>query len=213
MDRSKRPREIREYIYWAIFIFVAVFMSNIVLGAINATVNEQTSFIQANAIAKKRHVETAKISTSYGEIVIRFNRAAPMAVNNFSQLALSGFYDGTKIHRVVKELLIQGGDPLSREDDRELYGTGGPDYVFENETTGLPMKRGVVAMANRGKPKTNGSQFFILTADKAPDLEGKYTIFGEVIEGMDVVDAINQVPTDEKNIPIDPVVIQEVNCE
>jgi cyclophilin family peptidyl-prolyl cis-trans isomerase len=214
MDKEKRPRQLREYVYWAIFIFIAVVTANILMDVIRASFSEQTSFSETTAINRKKTVRIATVETSLGSFVISFNRSsAPITVNNFAQLALSGFYDGTKIHRVVKDLLIQGGDPLSRENDKELYGTGGPSYVFEDEINGQPMKRGSVAMANSGKPNTNGSQFFVMVADEAPLMDGKYTVFGTVVKGMEVIDAINGVEVDENNIPIVPVVVREIAIE
>lgn len=215
MDRSQKPRSIQEYIYWAIFIFVAVLMSNIIMEAIHASNREQTSFTQSVAAAKKRPLHYAVIETNKGPIRIAFKRSvAPIAVANFSQLASSGFYDGTKFHRVVKNVLIQGGDPLSREGNRELYGTGGPGYVFEDEISDLPLQEGSVAMANRGKPDTNESQFFIVVSDDAVEtLTGKYTIFAQVVEGMEIVRMINNTPLDNRGIPLDPIVVESVTVE
>ncbi|OGZ04721.1 MAG: hypothetical protein A2845_05285 [Candidatus Lloydbacteria bacterium RIFCSPHIGHO2_01_FULL_49_22] len=154
------------------------------------------------------------VETSFGEIRIALLRSqAPVTSNNFVSLVQAGFYDNIKFHRVVKGMLVQGGDPLSRENDRDLYGTGGPGYVFDDEIRGQQMERGVVAMANLGRPKTNGSQFFILVAPDAPLMAGKYTIFGKVVSGMDVVDRINSVTVDARNIPIDPVVIHSMDAE
>lgn len=148
--------------------------------------------------------------TNLGEIEIKFaTGTAPTAVNNFIKLANQSFYDGTLFHRVTKDF-IQGGDPLTKEGDESMYGTGGPGYKFKDEVSAEDkIARGVVAMANSG-PDTNGSQFFIVTVKEAPWLNGKHTIFGKVIRGMDVVDKISQLQTSKNNLPIKPVVLEKV---
>jgi peptidyl-prolyl cis-trans isomerase B (cyclophilin B) len=159
-------------------------------------------------LAQKILLETGK-----GQIEIELlSSKAPKTVANFIALAQRGFYDGTKFHRIEKGFMIQGGDPFSRGPDVALYGRGGPGYTIPDEISDVPMVRGVVAMANYG-PNTNGSQFFILTREKAPWLQGSYTIFGKVTKGMDVVDAINQGPLATTTLPIDPVVLEKVALE
>src|SRR3989338_5039473 len=119
----------------------------------------------------------AYISTNFGVIVIElFPDAAPKTVENFIKLAESGFYNGTKFHRVIKDFMIQGGDPNSKDDDWANDGTGGPGYAFEDEFNEHKVVRGVLAMANSG-PNTNGSQFFVVTATATPWLDGKHTVF------------------------------------
>lgn len=207
--RKLRPEELT---YWGILLFAAILVGYLLVTLIHLSMKEETGFLQTTAI--KRGAQFVVVDTSVGVIRIALLRSqAPVSVNNFLSLAESGFYDQTKFHRVVKGLLIQGGDPLSREADRELYGTGGPGYVFSDEIHGQKMERGVVVMVNMGRPKTNGSQFFILIADQAPMMEGRYTIFGKVVEGMSVVDQIGNVPVDERNIPVTPVVIEEIIIE
>lgn len=197
--------------------------------------------------------------TSLGDIKVALDGSrAPKTVGNFVELAEGNFYDGTTWHRVIPEFMIQGGDPLSKDQaKRAQHGTGGPGYQFEDEINAqsygldkrllvdaldpaqatqlpeeakkmtiqqfyeaqgyhystklqsLPMQRGVIAMANAG-PDTNGSQFFIITAPTVPQLEGKHTPFGVVEEGMDVVDKISLVERDEKDNPIEPVVIEDI---
>ena len=135
---------------------------------------------------------TAEIETSMGTMI-----AAPITVNSFVFLARDGFYDGVIFHRVIKDFMIQGGDPTGT-------GSGGPGYTFEDEFNDHKVERGALAMANAG-PNTNGSQFFIVTASEAPWLDGKHTVFGQVTDGMDVVDVIGAVQTDGRDAPIEPV--------
>lgn len=153
----------------------------------------------------------AILRTNYGDIEIRFfPNEAPVAVVSFTELASRGFYTGTKFHRVIEGFMIQGGDPLSKDDARkDEWGTGGPGYAFADEIGERKITRGVVAMANSG-PNTNGSQFFIVTADETPWLDGKHTVFGEVVSGMDVADEISRLPVDERDRPLSPVVIEEI---
>ena len=201
-----------DIVYWCTFLFVVVAVGYLLVSLISLGSPEDSQYNNSSYLKKQSH--TAIIETSYGTIRINFLRSqAPIAVANFAQLAQSGFYDKTKFHRVLKGKLIEGGDPLSREKDKELYGTGGPGYVFEDEIRGIPMERGVVAMSNLGRPRTNGSRFFIQTADTAPLMEGKYTVFGRVTQGMGVVDAISAVETDADDIPVVPVVVDSITVE
>src|SRR5262249_62325708 len=132
-------------------------------------------------------VSTATMSTNHGEITLElFDEDAPKTVENFRKLSRDGFYDGLIFHRVIKDFMIQGGCPQGT-------GTGGPGYQFEDEINPHKVVRGALAMANAG-PNTNGSQFFIVTTGAAPWLDGKHTVFGEVTDGMDVVDAIEGTP-------------------
>ena len=132
--------------------------------------------------------------TNHGDIVLElFDEDAPETVQNFRTLAEKGFYDGLIFHRVIPDFMIQGGCP-------EGTGTGGPGYTFKDEINDHKVVRGALAMANAG-PNTNGSQFFIVTVDAAPWLDGKHTVFGEVTEGMDVVDKIGTLPTDARDRP------------
>ena len=145
----------------------------------------------------------ATLHTNAGPIKVRFfDEDAPKTVENFRKLAGEGFYDGLIFHRVIKDFMVQGGDP-------EGTGTGGPGYTFEDEINQHKIVRGALAMANAG-PNTNGSQFFIVTADAAPWLDGKHTVFGEVIEGMDAVDAIEGTETGPGDRPTEPQVIARV---
>ena len=148
-------------------------------------------------------VSTAVMTTSEGTIELElFGDDAPKTVENFTKLAGEGYYDGLIFHRVIPDFMIQGGCP--RGD-----GTGGPGYSFEDEFNDHPVARGYLAMANAG-PNTNGSQFFIVTTEAAPWLDGKHTVFGRVTSGMDVVDEINSTDTDGQDRPVDEVRIESV---
>ncbi|MEK7069838.1 MAG: peptidylprolyl isomerase [Patescibacteria group bacterium] len=145
----------------------------------------------------KTNAVNVLMKTNYGNIKLElFAKDAPETVNNFLKLSKSGFYDGVRFHRVIKGFMIQGGDPNSKDDDWSNDGTGGPGYAFNDEINSHKIIRGVLAMANAG-PNTNGSQFFIVTTESAPWLDGKHTVFGKVIEGMDVVDKIENTAVDK----------------
>jgi cyclophilin family peptidyl-prolyl cis-trans isomerase len=145
----------------------------------------------------------ATIHTTQGAVGVElFDEDAPKTVENFTKLAGDGFYDGITFHRVIPDFMIQGGCP--RGD-----GTGGPGYEFEDEQNEHRVVRGALAMANRG-PNTNGSQFFIVTTEAAPWLDGKHTVFGRVSEGMDVVDAISTVDRDANDRPREAISIERI---
>ena len=147
----------------------------------------------------------AVLETKFGEITLKFfPEVAPKHVNSFIELASSGFYDGTTFHRVVPGFVIQGGDPNSKSEDRSQHGTGGPGYTLEAEFSNNPHKRGTLSMARAADPNSAGSQFFICVADAA-FLDGQYTVFGEVSEGMDVVDEIVAQPRDSRDNPTERV--------
>jgi len=181
--------------------------------------------------------EIAVIETNKGIIKFRlFRSVAPKTVENFIKLANQGFYNGIKFHRVIEDFMIQTGDPLTRDDSKkEQWGTGGPGYKFEDEINpwylglddqtikllqdqgyvydrklkSLKNTVGAVSMANSG-PNTNGSQFFIITHSDQPHLDGRHTVFGKVIVGMDVVRKIAAVETDERDRPIEDIVMEKV---
>lgn len=155
----------------------------------------------------------ALLQTNLGDIEIEFIAdKAPIAVKNFIKLTKSTFYDGTLFHRVTNDF-IQGGDPLTKENNISVYGTGGPGYRFDDEVSPEDkMMRGSVAMANAG-PNTNGSQFFIVTIKEASWLEGKHTIFAKVIRGMDIVDKISRVKRSANDIPISKVVLEKATLK
>jgi cyclophilin family peptidyl-prolyl cis-trans isomerase len=151
-------------------------------------------------------VSTATMKTSEGDIVFElFDEDAPKTVSNFKQLISQGFYDGLIFHRVIDNFMIQGGCPQGT-------GTGGPGYTFEDEINQHKIVRGALAMANAG-PNTNGSQFFIVTTDEAPWLDGKHTVFGEVRDGMDVVERIGTTQTDARDRPVEPIGIETIEVE
>lgn len=150
----------------------------------------------------------AIIETKFGEIEIKFfPDVAAGHVKNFIKLAKGGFYDGTIFHRVIPGFMIQGGDPNTKGPDRATWGTGGPGYTVAAEFNQLPHKRGILSMARRSEPDSAGSQFFIVVKD-TPSLDGKYTVFGEVTKGMDVVDKIVELPTDPRDVPEERVEIK-----
>src|ERR1041384_1172234 len=143
------------------------------------------------------------MNTNHGPIVFEmFDEDAPKTVDNFRKLSGDGFYDGLTFHRIIRDFMIQGGCP-------DGNGTGGPGYTFEDEFNQHKVVRGALAMANAG-PNTNGSQFFIVTTDPAPWLDGKHTVFGQVTSGMDVVDTIESQRTDRSDRPHDEVVMERV---
>jgi peptidyl-prolyl cis-trans isomerase B (cyclophilin B) len=146
------------------------------------------------------------MNTTHGTIALElFDEDAPRTVANFRKLAGDGFYDGIIFHRVIPDFMIQSGCPKGN-------GTGGPGYTFEDEFNEHPIVRGALAMANAG-PNTNGSQFFIVTTNAAPWLDGKHTVFGQVTSGMDAVDAIEGTPTGAQDRPIDPPKIESIELD
>jgi cyclophilin family peptidyl-prolyl cis-trans isomerase len=146
----------------------------------------------------------ATMTTNHGDITFElFDEAAPKTVENFRKLARDGFYDGLAFHRVIRDFMIQGGCPQGT-------GTGGPGYTFEDEINQHKVVRGALAMANAG-PNTNGSQFFIVTVDQAPWLDGKHTVFGKVTGGMDVVDKLESLPTDGRDRPREDARIEKLD--
>lgn len=156
----------------------------------------------------------ALIKTNYGDITVKlYGEDSPVTVNNFLNLAKQGFYNGTKFHRVIKDFMIQGGDPLSKGTDTSVWGTGGPDYRFNDEFNSHKLVAGSLAMANAGA-NTNGSQFFIVTAASTPWLDGRHTNFGEVTGGMDVVKKIEAVETVNPAVhddrPVKDVIINSI---
>jgi peptidyl-prolyl cis-trans isomerase B (cyclophilin B) len=151
-------------------------------------------------------MSTAKMNTTQGTIEIElFDEDAPKTVENFKKLARENFYDGVIFHRIIRDFMIQGGDP-------DGTGTGGPGYTFEDEINQHKVVRGALAMANAG-PNTNGSQFFIVTTGAAPWLDGKHTVFGQVTGGMEAVDAIEGLPTDAGDRPVEPPRIESIELD
>jgi peptidyl-prolyl cis-trans isomerase B (cyclophilin B) len=148
-------------------------------------------------------MSNATLHTNKGAISIElFDEDAPKTVENFRKLAGDGFYNCVIFHRVIPDFMIQGGDPTGT-------GSGGPGYTFEDEFNDHPVERGALAMANAG-PNTNGSQFFVVTAAECPWLDGKHTVFGQVTDGMDVIDKLESTDTDAQDRPREPQVIERV---
>ncbi len=159
-------------------------------------------------------ITKAILKTNKGDITIEFyGDDAPNTVENFTKLAKEGFYDGVKFHRVIKGFMIQGGDPLSKDDSKKaLWGTGGPGYQFADEIhANNKNDKYTIAMANSG-PNTNGSQFFINTNDNN-FLDTKHTVFGKVVAGTEVVDAIENTPTEPGDKPVESMIIESIVLE
>ncbi|MDD5050756.1 MAG: peptidylprolyl isomerase [Candidatus Pacebacteria bacterium] len=203
---------------------------------VTATATPSPSQPASPITSQKTSNTMVTLKTSMGDIVLElFADKAPKTVDNFIALAKKGFYDGTKFHRVIRDFMIQGGDPLSKGDDTSRYGTGGPGYTFSDEInaeslglsadaiaqlvamgykfqtdiTSVHLTQGIIAMANSG-PNTNGSQFFIVTAKATPWLDGHHTPFGKVVSGLDIVLAISKVKTGPNDLPVTPVVVNQV---
>ena len=180
----------------------------------SAEIGEGSGEVRQKPMNNTHTEEVAVIKTSVGEMVLEFwPEVAPLTVENFKKLAKEGFFDGTAFHRIVKGFMIQGGDPLSRTDD-PLVGTGGPDYTIKAEFNDRPHIRGVISMARSEDPDSAGSQFFICLAD-ANFLDGKYTAFGQILSGLDVLDRIGQTPTrvdssGENSKPLTRIAVEQV---
>ena len=163
---------------------------------------------------------TATFHTSKGDVTLElFKDAMPITVGNFEKLAKEGFYNNTKFHRVIAGFMIQAGDPNSKGDDSSKYGTGGPGYTIQDEfikDSRLTNVRGTIAMANTGQPNSGGSQFFINLVDNVgldfdkPPAQSSHPVFGKVVAGMDVVDAIGGTKTGARDLPVDPVIIKSI---
>lgn len=178
---------------------------------INNIVNAEENINNSN---KNKKVMYATLKTNMGDIKIEFlEEQAPNTVANFKTLAGENFYNGVKFHRVIKGFMIQGGDPLTKDDTKQaLWGTGGPGYKFEDEITPTNSNIiGSISMANSG-PNTNGSQFFINTANNN-FLDIKHTVFGKVVAGMDVVTKIENTPTAPGDRPLTPIIIESIVLE
>jgi len=159
--------------------------------------------------------EVAILDTNYGTMVLEFfPDVAPVHVANFKKLARSGFYDGTKFHRIVKGFMIQGGDPNTKGPNTETYGLGGPGYTINAEFNSRPHLKGTLSMARTSDPNSAGSQFFICLAPVS-QLNGQYTVFGQLIKGTEVLDAIGNVKvkpnaSGENSLPASPVILKKV---
>ena len=177
-------------------------------------INNQQAGVATTPTPLTTFKSMATLETTYGTITVElFQDKAPKTVENFTTLAGQGFYDGTLFHRVIKDFMIQGGDPNTKTDPKDWanHGTGGPGYTFADEINDMKLVRGALAMANAG-PNTNGSQIFIVTAEATPWLDGKHTVFGQVVSGYDVVQKIESVATDKTkgDHPITDIVLTKV---
>jgi cyclophilin family peptidyl-prolyl cis-trans isomerase len=181
--------------------FIVVFMLSLQLVAYAEEGNKTFTKEEIKKMAETRAV----IETKFGNIELKFfPDVAPNHVKNFIDLAKKGFYDGTIFHRVIPGFMIQGGDPNTKNPDKSKYGMGGPGYTIKAEFNDKHHKRGTLSMARSANPDSAGSQFFICVAD-SPFLDKQYTVFGEVVSGMDVVDKIVNQKRDKRDNPIERV--------
>lgn len=181
---------------------------------------EELEKVNEQATADSTMNPKAIFTTNRGVVTLElYEDAMPVTVGNFTKLAESGYYNGTKFHRVIDGFMIQGGDPNSKGDNPATYGTGGPGYTIQDEFVDDPRLsnvRGTISMANTGQPNSGGSQFFINTADNLgldfnkPPAQSSHPVFGRVIDGMDVVDTISSTETNPMDLPVEPVVIESV---
>jgi peptidyl-prolyl cis-trans isomerase B (cyclophilin B) len=186
----------------SVFVSITVFLIAHSPAVFSQVVRSKTFSKQEIAKMKEKK---AVIRTQLGDITLKFfPEEAPNHVNSFMELANDGFYNGTTFHRVVPGFVIQGGDPNTKSEDRSKHGLGGPGYTLKAEFSKIPHKRGILSMARAADPDSAGSQFFICVAD-APFLDEQYTVFGEVTEGMDVVDKIVAQPRDPRDNPVERV--------
>ncbi len=194
---------VRKYVWGIIFLVGVILLFSLVMS------REEEKKQNVSNEGEKTSMRVI-LHTNKGDIVLQLREDTPRTSENFVKLAKEGFYDGTRFHRVIKDFMIQGGDPLSKDPEmKDMWGMGGPGYTFEDEIGPENANvRGTIAMANAG-PNTNGSQFFINLVDNRY-LDPKHTVFGEVVEGMDVVDAVGEVATDERDRPLEDVIIEGV---
>ena len=181
---------------------------------------DQPSFSQGETAEPEEIAEEPvfKISTTKGDIVVKLYKETPLHRDNFVKLARSGYYDGMLFHRVIKNFMIQGDDPFTKQEGKEAqYGTGGPNYTIPAEIVpGKTHKKGALAAARRGdnvnpEKASSGSQFYLVQSEEGcKHLDGEYTIFGETISGIDVIDKIAAVETNNRNLPLEPVKIISV---
>ena len=197
------------------FLFIGVLMVLMLLSVFGCKKEEPEMKVEETQgeTALQGGQEVAVIKTTLGTIVLEFfEEDAPKHVANFKKLAGEGFYDGITFHRVIPGFMIQAGDPLTKDDDRSNDGTGGPGYTIDAEFNSRKHLRGTLSMARKPDPNSAGSQFFICLKPQ-PGLDGQYTIFGQVTEGMDVVDKIAEVQRDKKDNPLQKVVMEKVSIE
>ena len=189
----------RQGLKWLVIVMVSVFLFTSLASA--EVKNKKFSKKEI----KKMSDQMAVIKTKFGDIKLKFfPDVAPNHVNNFIELSKKGFYNGTVFHRVIPDFMIQGGDPNSKDHDKARHGTGGPGHTVKAEFSNKPHKRGTLSMARSANPDSAGSQFFICVAD-TQHLDGQYTVFGEVVEGLEVVDKIVSQERDRRDNPIERI--------
>jgi peptidyl-prolyl cis-trans isomerase B (cyclophilin B) len=197
----------------AVILVLAVIVSGVSLAQEGSKVqSKQPAPAKGKTAPVTEPDEVAVMDTNYGTFVLEFfPKNAPNHVRNFKKLARSGFYDGTRFHRVIKGFMIQGGDPLTKDTDPSNDGTGGPGYTINAEFNSRPHLKGTLSMARSSSPNSAGSQFFVCLDDK-PYLDGQYTVFGQVNKGMGVVEKIGNVPVKgpEASTPVEPVWLKKV---
>lgn len=184
-------------------LVIAIGVFTIVSGSFSLPATRVAAAEPSNAESKAPHV---LMKTKFGEMeIVLFPDLAPKHVESFLKLAKSGFYNGTIFHRIIPGFMIQGGDPLTKDPaNRSRYGTGGPGYTVPAEFNKVIHEKGILSAARTADPNSAGSQFFLMV-DKAPHLDGQYTVFGEVVKGMDVLDTIVSQPRDLKDNPLERI--------
>jgi len=182
---------------------VVIGVFSVVAGSFSLGATRAAAAEPANADSKSPHV---LVKTKFGEMeIVLFPDLAPKHVESFLKLAKSGFYNGTIFHRIIPGFMIQGGDPLTKDPaNRSRYGTGGPGYNLPAEFNKVAHEKGILSAARTADPNSAGSQFFIMV-DKAPHLDGQYTVFGEIVKGLEVADTIVNQPRDMKDNPLERI--------
>ncbi len=176
-----------------------------ILGLLGASLPTAPTWAEAEKDTTAK-APRAILKTKFGEMeIVLFPDLAPKHVESFVKLAKSGFFNGTIFHRVIPGFMIQGGDPLTKDpSNRSKYGTGGPGYTLPAEFSRVPHEKGILSAARTADPNSAGSQFFIMV-DKAPHLDGQYTIFGEVVKGLELADTIVNQPRDLRDNPLERI--------
>lgn len=199
----------------AVIVTVGIIIAVIIgLQVKNTPIDQTLSLTPNSELSENTSMTKAIFETNLGTITIALDTEnTPITAENFKKLAESGFYNGTRFHRIIEDFMIQGGDPQSADvSKKDFWGTGGPGYQFADEIKETNNNAiGTISMANAG-PNTNGSQFFINTANNN-FLDPKHTVFGKVVEGMDIVEKISQSPTDDRDRPLEDVIISKITIE
>jgi len=182
-------------------LFIAILMVSSIGFFNSSSAADKKEQSKGDSEMEKLKNTRAVIETKYGKIELKFYpQAAPNHVKNFIKLAKEGFYDGTIFHRVIPGFMIQGGDSNTKGPNKGTYGTGGPGHTVNAEFSNISHKRGILSMARSMDPNSAGSQFFIVVKD-SPFLDRQYTVFGEVVKGMEVADKIVNLPRDARDLP------------